>query len=184
MLKVFPFLKYFFDSSFFFVRTLLSLISSFSLIPFYPYIDFFSILFYFTLLFFIFFLFVPLKNPPKQIKFWLNFIEIAIWHGFSPVNFLHIFRTPFLKNTFGRLLLKHPNTENIQKAISTVDWSKSFFPPSNCKWKMQNTSILLNVFKNFIPYKTKKFDSKTHDWMNRTITLSLKKIKTYKEILC
>ena len=27
-------------------------------------------------------------------------------HGFSPVNLLHIFRTPFPKNTSGRLLLK------------------------------------------------------------------------------
>ena len=34
-----------------------------------------------------------------------NFIEIALRHGWSPVNLLHIFRTPFLKNTSGRLLL-------------------------------------------------------------------------------
>ena len=35
-----------------------------------------------------------------------NFIEITIPHGCSPVNLLHIFRTPFLKNTSGGLLLK------------------------------------------------------------------------------
>ena len=29
----------------------------------------------------------------------------ALWHGWSPVNMLHIFRTPFLRNTSGRLLL-------------------------------------------------------------------------------
>ena len=34
-----------------------------------------------------------------------NFIEIALRHGCSPVNFLHIFRTPFPKNTSGGLLL-------------------------------------------------------------------------------
>ena len=34
-----------------------------------------------------------------------NFIEIALWHGCSPVNLLHIFRTPFSKNTSGWLLL-------------------------------------------------------------------------------
>ena len=34
-----------------------------------------------------------------------NFIEIALRHGCSPVNLLHIFRTPFPKNTSGRLLL-------------------------------------------------------------------------------
>ena len=35
-----------------------------------------------------------------------NFIEIARRHGQSPINLVHIFRTPFFKNTFGRLLLK------------------------------------------------------------------------------
>ena len=34
-----------------------------------------------------------------------NFIEITLQHGCSPVNLLHIFRTPFPKNTSGRLLL-------------------------------------------------------------------------------
>ena len=34
-----------------------------------------------------------------------NFIEIALRHGCSPVNLLHIFRTPFPKNTFEWLLL-------------------------------------------------------------------------------
>ena len=35
-----------------------------------------------------------------------NFIEITIQHGCSPVNLLHIFRTPFPKNTSAWLLLK------------------------------------------------------------------------------
>ena len=35
-----------------------------------------------------------------------NFIEITLQHGCTPVNLLHIFRTPFLKNTSGGLLLK------------------------------------------------------------------------------
>ena len=33
-----------------------------------------------------------------------NFIEIALRHGCSPVNLVHIFRTPFPRNTFGWLL--------------------------------------------------------------------------------
>ena len=41
-----------------------------------------------------------------SIKLLCSFIEIALRHGCSPVNLLHIFRTPFLKNTSGRLLLK------------------------------------------------------------------------------
>ena len=35
-----------------------------------------------------------------------KFIEIALRHGFSPVNLLHIFRTPFPKNASGRLYLE------------------------------------------------------------------------------
>ena len=34
-----------------------------------------------------------------------NFIKISFWHGCFPVNLLHIFRTPFIKNISGRLLL-------------------------------------------------------------------------------
>ena len=34
-----------------------------------------------------------------------NFIEIALCDGRSPVNLLHVFRTPFAKNTSGWLLL-------------------------------------------------------------------------------
>ena len=39
-------------------------------------------------------------------KLFCNFIEITLWHRCSPVNLLHIFRTPFSKNTSGWLLLE------------------------------------------------------------------------------
>ena len=39
-----------------------------------------------------------------SIKLLCNFIEIALRQGCSPANLLHIFRTPFLKNTCRRLL--------------------------------------------------------------------------------
>ena len=39
-----------------------------------------------------------------SIKLQSNFLEIALQQGCSPVNLLHIFRTPFPKNTSGRLL--------------------------------------------------------------------------------
>ena len=38
------------------------------------------------------------------IKLLCNVIEITLRHGCSPVNLLHIFRTPFLKNTYKWLL--------------------------------------------------------------------------------
>ena len=40
-----------------------------------------------------------------SIKLPSNSIKITLRHGCSPVNLLHIFRTPFPKNTSGRLLL-------------------------------------------------------------------------------
>ena len=40
-----------------------------------------------------------------SIKWLRNFIEITLWHGCSPVNLLHVFKTLFTKNTSGWLLL-------------------------------------------------------------------------------
>ena len=42
--------------------------------------------------------------------------SIALRHGYSPVNLQHIFRTPFPKNTSGRLFLSLVKmVTNIQK---------------------------------------------------------------------
>ena len=46
------------------------------------------------------------RRTPMPKRDYSNFIEIALRHGCSPVNLLHIFRIPFHKNTFGWLLLK------------------------------------------------------------------------------
>ena len=40
-----------------------------------------------------------------SVKLQRNFIEIALRNGYSPVNLLHIFRTPFPNNTSGWQLL-------------------------------------------------------------------------------
>ena len=40
-----------------------------------------------------------------SIKLQSNPFEITLRHGFSPVNLLHVFKTPFSKNTSGCLLL-------------------------------------------------------------------------------
>ena len=47
----------------------------------------------------------------------LQFIEIAFWHGCSPVRLLHIFRTPFSKYTSAWLLL-----DRIRVVYSWIDW--------------------------------------------------------------
>ena len=46
----------------------------------------------------------PCQNA-ISIKLQSNFIETTLRHGCSPVNLLHIFRTPFSNNTSGGLLL-------------------------------------------------------------------------------
>ena len=52
-----------------------------------------------------------------SIKLLCNFIEIALRHGCSPVNLLHILKTPFPKNTSGRLLRISVNPENLLTSI-------------------------------------------------------------------
>ena len=52
-----------------------------------------------------------------------NFIEIALRHGYSPVNLLHIFRTPFLKNISGRLLLQLRSLTFFAQARPFIDHS-------------------------------------------------------------
>ena len=49
------------------------------------------------------------KRPCRSvisIKLQSNFIEIALQYGCSPVHLLHIFKTPFTRNTSERLSLK------------------------------------------------------------------------------
>ena len=45
------------------------------------------------------------ENTHVEVRFQSNFIEMALRHWCSPVNLLHIFRTPFPKNTSGWLPL-------------------------------------------------------------------------------
>ena len=56
------------------------------------------------------------RTPKPKCEFkklQINFIEITLQNGCSPVNWLHIFETPFYKNTSGGLL-----TMNTQKKLS------------------------------------------------------------------
>ena len=50
-----------------------------------------------------------------SIRLQSNYIEITLWHGGSPVNLLHIFWTPFLKNTSGRLFLHFISNLNVER---------------------------------------------------------------------
>ena len=70
-----------------------------------------------------------------SIKLLCNFIEITLRHGRSPVNFLHIFRTPFPNNVPVKINLKK------QKCLIISIYTP---PPSECKnyLKTELTKIL------------------------------------------
>ena len=56
------------------------------------------------------------EHPCRSVtsmKLQSNLIEIALLHGCSPVNLMHIFKTPLLESTSRRLLLKILKTSNI-----------------------------------------------------------------------
>ena len=59
--------------------------------------------------------------------------------------------------------------------MSNFDWPKTFRNKNaneNCKLLMDT---LMNIFRNYIPHKTKKTDYKTPEWMNTLIISALKK---------
>ena len=67
------------------------------------------------------------------IKLLCNFIEITLRHGCSPVNVLHIFRTPLSENTSGWLLLNHLCSQRIT-------------PWKNCvSLSVDNTNVMICI---------------------------------------
>ena len=64
---------------------------------------------------------MPKCNFKVQLRLLCNFIEITLWHEYSPVNLQHIFRTPFPRNTFGRLLLNFVSEKRIQNPFNHED---------------------------------------------------------------
>ena len=72
------------------------------------------------------------EHPRRKgisIRLLSNFIEITFRHGCSPLNLLHNFRTPFLKNTSGWLLLK---------IYQSGEWLMNCFFLIKYEWSKQN----------------------------------------------
>ena len=69
------------------------------------------------------------------IKLQSNFIEITLRHRYFPVNLLHIFRTPFPRNTIGGLLLNRLklNQFEVQRRINN--------PGKHLRWSFQPVTI-------------------------------------------
>ena len=62
------------------------------------------------------------RATSSKLQLLWNFIEIALRHGCSPVNLLHIFRTPFPRITSGRLLLKLETSYNFFVSWRNFHW--------------------------------------------------------------
>ena len=77
----------------------------------------------------------PGEHPCRSVisvKLQSNFFEIALRHGCSPVNLQHIFKTPFPKNTSGRLLLIYGYCKSAQSMLHDiyryVHWTGNHIP--------------------------------------------------------
>ena len=68
-------------------------------------------------------------------------IEIALRHRCSPVNLLHIFRTPFPRKTSGRLLLLLP------KAVAQSCFVKKVFLKICSKFTYRKTPAITSFFQ-------------------------------------
>ena len=80
-----------------------------------------------------------------------NFIEITLRHGCSPVNLLHNFRTPFLKNTSERL----PLTKwwvLLSFVISAVVQEITFIFQDYCNGILFSCSLFLLLFVVLTPF--------------------------------
>ena len=82
-----------------------------------------------------------------SIKMLCNFIEITLRHGCSPINLLHIFRTPFFRNTNGWLLLYFVKLVSIKTLLRTHEIQKFRF----LNW-MENLSIYSTKISIFIHF--------------------------------
>ena len=87
----------------------------------------------------------------RRIKNLCNFIEIALQHRCSPVNLLHIFKTPFPKDISRQLLLKIYWPLLLELEI----WSL-FSEENPVIRKIWPNNFIIIAWKKLIPHKWKK----------------------------
>ena len=83
-----------------------------------------------------------------SIKLLCNFIEITLRQGCSPVNMLHIFKTPFPRNTSGWLLLKNEFFKNSSHETGISSIYTTLCPEPSCPTDyVDETGHLINEKK-------------------------------------
>ena len=90
-----------------------------------------------------------------------NFIEITLWHGCSPVNLLHIFRTIFSKNTSGWLLLDCNSCQTSNHTLWCSKKNKKYarlavntYPLKNVALKFRALPHNVKLPRNLLIFKT------------------------------
>ena len=103
-----------------------------------------------------------------SIKLLCNFIVITLRHGYSPVNLLHISRTPFAKNTSGGLLLH----------LLIVPLESTFYSYyAFLSWVWNSSHFLLpTLLKLFIPHFSWNL-GRTCTWRIRTLHANIYLLK-------
>ena len=90
------------------------------------------------------------RKPMPKCDF-NNFTEIALQHGCSPVHLLHIFRTPFPRNTSGWLLLYIQPWNNCHYFLQffiKISWG--WHQPAQVVWSCSPLNIVTVCFIFFI----------------------------------
>ena len=107
------------------------------------------------------------------IKLQSNFIEITLQHGCPPVNLLHVFRTPFLKNTSVWLLLKlFLSCLNLILTTSTLTFTFTLF----CQFIITFLE-LKNEKKTTVKSNYQKLENKKNGFKNLVLDLIYLMIK-------
>ena len=91
-----------------------------------------------------------------------NFIEITLRHWFSALNLLHIFRIPFLKNTFGRLLLYIATGCNSAEAPFVISQNYKH-TKTETTWTQTFENLVLSSQKGHMQYSRKLHNQRQRD---------------------